>query len=146
MRIEEIMTHNIACCTPDTSLGDVARMMTDCDCGVIPVVEGDGSRQLIGVVTDRDIVCRLVAEGRNPLQFHASDAMSIQVISASPETEIDEACRLMEEHKVRRLPVCDQDGRCLGIVSQADIARHLDEHHTGEVVRYISEPAGAAQR
>lgn len=145
MRIEEIMTRNVAFCTPETPLKDVAMMMVDCDCGVIPVAENREGERLTGMVTDRDIVCRLVAQGRDPTRAPARDAMSSPVYSVRPDTDIEEACELMERHQVRRLAVCDDDGRCIGIVSQADLARRLDEHHTAEVVRYVSEPTGSAR-
>jgi CBS domain-containing protein len=141
MRVEEVMTKSPACCTPDTNLRDVARMMVEYDCGCIPVLEGDKKRKPVGVVTDRDICCRVVAEGRNPLDLTARDCMSSQCVTVTPETSIEECCDLMESNQVRRVPVVDSSGACCGIVAQADIARRASERRTAEVVREVSQPA-----
>src|SRR5688572_28606376 len=110
MRVKDVMTKSPACCTPDTSLRDVARMMVEYDCGCIPVLEGDKKRKPVGVVTDRDICCRVVAEGRNPLDLTARDCMSSQCVTVNPETSIEECCDLMESNQVRRVPVVDSSG------------------------------------
>ena len=141
MRVEEVMTKSPACCTPDTNLRDVARMMVEHDCGCIPVLEGDKKRKPVGVVTDRDICCRVVAEGKNPLDLTARDCMSSQCVTVTPETSIEECCDLMESNQVRRVPVVDSSGACCGIVAQADIARRASERRTAEVVREVSQPA-----
>lgn len=138
MQVKDIMTDNPLCCTPDTSLRDVARMMVDCDCGEIPVV--DTAQRPIGVVTDRDITCRAVAQGKNPLEMKANDVMSHPVITVRPDTDIDDACDAMETHQVRRVPVVDDDGKICGIVAQADIARNAPEEETAEMVRDVSQP------
>jgi CBS domain-containing protein len=145
MRVEEIMTRDVACCTPDMPLREVAKLMVDCDCGVIPVIEGGGSQRLTGIVTDRDIVCRLVAEGRDPIQAPARDAMSTPVFCINPQDDIGRAIEMMEQHHVRRLPVCDANDQCIGMVSQADIVRNLDEHYAAELVRSVSEPMRQAR-
>lgn len=103
MQVREIMSRDVACCTPDTALTEVARMMVECDCGAIPVIERkNGGRKVIGMVTDRDIVCRTVAEGKNPVDLTAGAAMSPGVITARPDESIEECCLKMEEHQVRR--------------------------------------------
>ncbi len=141
MLVREIMTDQVACCTPDTKLQEVARMMVDSDCGAIPVVADARSRRLIGIVTDRDIVCRTIAKGRNPLELTAKECMSTEIHCVTPEMDLDECCAQMEERQVRRVPVLDASDRCCGIVSQADIARHAPEQETVEVVREVSQPA-----
>lgn len=136
MRVQEVMTANPACCTPDATLQEVARLMAEHDCGEIPVIQ---NRKPVGVVTDRDIAIRVVAEGRNPLQMTARDCMSSPVVTVKPSTDLDECCHTMEENQIRRVPVVDDSGIC-GIVSQADIATHASARETAEVVKEISQP------
>jgi CBS domain-containing protein len=135
--IETFMSDHIACCTPDTSLEDAAKLMIECDCGSIPVTER-GSNRLVGIITDRDIACRAVASGRDSSTMKVRDIMSSPVISAHPETSLDECCRLMEENQVRRVPVTDGDGHCVGIVAQADIALQASPKKAAEVLHDIS--------
>src|SRR5262249_51459336 len=134
MQVREIMSDNLVCCKPETSLGEVARMMVDHDCGEIPVVGPGNSRKPIGVVTDRDIACRAVAQGRNPLELTARDCMSSPVVTVSADADVEDCCRTMEDRQVRRVPVVDERGDCCGIVSQADIARSSSEKIAGRVV------------
>ena len=144
MLTRELMSEEIACCTPETSLVDVAKLMAERDCGCIPVVESQQSKRLAGVITDRDIVVRAVANNRDPSTATAGDFMSRPVFTATPETSEEELCHLMEQHQVRRVPVVDENSACCGIVSQADIARVAPEAETAEVLRDISQPSGAA--
>jgi CBS domain-containing protein len=141
MKVKEFMTANPACCTPDASLEKVARMMMEKDCGEIPVIESEDTRRLVGVITDRDIVCRTLAKGQNPLEMKAEDAMTPMVVSVTAETSLGECCDLMEENQVRRLPVVDQHGSICGMVAQADIARNTPEEKAAEVLRFISQPS-----
>jgi CBS domain-containing protein len=140
MKVRDIMTDQVACCTPDTKLQKVAMMMIDCDCGAIPVVFDTASRRLLGIITDRDIVCRAVAQGKDPLELAARDCMSGDLVCVMPGTDIDECCDVMERKQIRRVPVVDVHNCCCGIVSQADIARSAPEHETAEVVREVSQP------
>lgn len=140
MQVKDIMTENPACCTPDTSLQEVGQMMVEHDCGCIPVVENEESMKPVGVVTDRDIVSRTVAEGKNPLEMTAGDSMSSPVVTTTPETSVDDCCQMMEENQVRRIPVVDKSGGCCGMVAQADIAMKVPEEKTAEVVQEISQP------
>lgn len=144
MRVKEIMTADPACCTPDTTLPEVARLMLNNDCGEIPIVDNLESRNLIGVVTDRDMVCRAVAANRNTMDTKVADVMSGDVVTISTESDIDECCDKMEEHQIRRIPVMDAKGKVCGIVAQADIARQADQRKTAEVVRDVSQPAGSS--
>jgi CBS domain-containing protein len=146
MNVREVMTERPACATPDTNLSEVARMMVDHDCGEIPIIDSNDSMRPIGVITDRDIVCRLVAAGRNPLELTASDAMTSPAICVTPDTDLDEACNLMEENQVRRVPVVDESGCCCGIVSQSDVARKASHKLTLELVREVSAPTPEASR
>ncbi len=144
MKVREIMSENPACCTPETGLREVATLMLEKDCGEIPVVEGKDDATPIGVITDRDIVCRAVARGKNPLDLRAEDVMTQTVISVTPETSLEECCDIMEENQIRRLPVVDQNGELCGMISQADIARHSSRDQTAEVLRFISQPSARA--
>lgn len=138
MRIAEIMTRNPTCCTPNSGLGTVARMMAECDCGEIPVVDNEQDRRPIGVITDRDIVCRTVARGKNPLELFARDCMTTPAVTITQDATVEDCCRLMEQRQIRRVPVVDQNGRCCGIVAQADLARHLPTQHLVGVVKQVS--------
>ncbi|HLP41494.1 MAG TPA: CBS domain-containing protein [Fibrobacteria bacterium] len=142
MNVKEIMTENPICCTAATSLEEVARMMVENDCGAIPVVEDQEGWKPIGIITDRDITTRAVAEGRNPLELSAGDIMTPSPVTVGPDTAVEECESLMETHQLRRILVVDSDGGCCGIVSLADIARNAPESHTAEVVEEVSKPAG----
>ncbi len=144
MKIKEIMTASPACCTPETSLREVAAMFVDHDCGAIPVVDNVDTRRPIGIVTDRDIACRAVAKGLNALELTARDCMSSPSVTVSEVESLDAGLTAMEKSRVRRLVVVDEAGRCCGIVSQADIALHAPKRKTAEVVKEISEPASPA--
>lgn len=141
MRVQQIMTTNVACCTEATTLNQVARLMVEHDCGEIPVTDSSG--KLLGVVTDRDICCRAVAQDCNVCDVTAGAVMSTPVITAKSDMEYDECLRLMEQNMIRRIPVVDDVGFCIGIVSQADIANKGSEE-IAEVVKYISQPTHSA--
>jgi CBS domain-containing protein len=142
MQVREIMTPNPYCCTADTSLEEVAIAMVNNDCGEIPIVRSSSDKTLVGVVTDRDIVCRLVAQGRNPVNETAESAMSSPVISVRETTPLEECARLMEENQIRRVPVVNGGGMCCGIVSQADIATNASRKIVADLVKDVSQPAG----
>jgi CBS domain-containing protein len=145
MQVKDIMTKNPACCTPDTNLQEVARLMVQLDCGESPVVQSNQSMKLVGVITDRDITCRTVAVGKNPLEMTAGDCMSSPCITVTPEMSVEDCCQVMEENQVRRVPVVDESGACCGIVAQADIAQHASKRETGRVVREVSQPNDSPQ-
>lgn len=140
MTVREIMTKNPVFCTPETNLKEVAELMCEHDCGEIPVLDSEESMKPVGVVTDRDITCRTVAEGKNPLEMTADQCMTEPCVTVHPEMSLDECIQFLEENKIRRVPVVDEKGRCCGIVSQADIARTLSPEETGELVSEISRP------
>lgn len=121
MNVNEIMTKNVACALPNTSLQQVAQMMIDCDCGAIPVCESQDN-MLIGIVTDRDIVCRALAQGQNPLQITVQEVMTKDLHTLTFDASVDECIQLMQQYQVRRVPITDQRGKLVGIVSEADIA------------------------
>jgi CBS domain-containing protein len=143
MKVQDIMTSDPACCTRDTRLEDVARMMVERDCGEIPVVSSARNPIPVGVVTDRDIVTRAVATGRNPVDMTASEVMTTPVVTTTPDASLEDIARLCVENQVRRVPVVDEQGQCCGIVAQADLALAAPERVTVEVVRVVSQPPGA---
>jgi len=132
----DIMTPDPACCMPHTSLDEVAKMMVRYNCGEIPVVDCDD--QLIGVVTDRDIVSRVVAGGKNPLAYTAETCMSHPAVAIREKAPLEEVLMTMETHQIRRVPVVDDRGHCCGIIAQADIARAGTEHEVAELMREVS--------
>jgi len=139
MQVQEIMTSDPCCCTPEMDLQQVAKMMMRYNCGAIPVVDSERGRHLMGIITDRDITCRAVADGRIPFAATVADCMTRQVYSVTPDMDLEECIRMMEEHHVRRMPVCDGGGCCCGMVAQADIARATPEQMAGEMIKEMSQ-------
>jgi CBS domain-containing protein len=144
MKVKEVMTADPACCISETGLQEVAQMMVDNDCGEIPVVESEQTKLPIGVITDRDIVCRTVARGLNPLDLTVADCLTQPCVTVTPDMSLEECSRIMEENQIRRVPVVDAGGACCGIVALADIALHAKKSVAGEVVKEVSEPTAAA--
>jgi CBS domain-containing protein len=140
----DVMTVDPACCTVATTLDQVAKMMVLNDCGEIPVI--DVNDQVVGVVTDRDIVCRVVAEGKNPVAYTAETCMSQPVVTVELDDTLDEVIAMMERHQIRRVPVVDERGRCAGIIAQADVAWTEPPPEVGELVREVSRDLGPASR
>ncbi len=141
MQVKEVMTSDPASCAPDTTLPEVAKMMVDKDCGEIPVLE---NKIPVGVITDRDIVCRLIAKNINPLESTAADCMSTPVVTVTPDISLEECSRIMQEKRIRRVPVVDEKGACCGIVALADIARQANGNVAGQIVKEVSESTGSA--
>ena len=134
--IRDVMTRSPRTIDSAGSAVDAARLMRDEDVGLIPIVESD---RLVGTVTDRDIAVRIVAEGKSPETTHVADIASRELVTIDPDQDVDEAMRLMSKHQVRRLPVVEENGKLVGIVAQADIAKHVAAAQTGEVVEKISK-------
>lgn len=142
MKIQDVMTRNPRTVTPDAAAREAARIMQEEDVGVVPVVEGDRSRRLVGVVTDRDIAIRVVAEGRTA-DARVRDVMTNTLHTRQPDDDLDDAMDTMASEQVRRIPIVDDRGELVGIVSQADIVRKAhDESKAEETVERISEPRG----
>jgi CBS domain-containing protein len=133
------MTTQVSCCTADTPVTEIAKLMVQHDCGEIPVC--DEARRPIGVVTDRDIVARVVACDQDPRARAARDCMSEPVVTANPDMPLEQAANLMAEHQVRRIPIVDEHGATVGMLAQADLARHASKQRTADVVEEISQPA-----
>jgi CBS domain-containing protein len=133
---KDLMTPDPACCSPDTTLEKIATLMVANDCGEIPIIDRSG--RPIGVVTDRDIVCRVVAEGKDPAMITAESVMSTPVVAVYDDAELDDVIDMMETHQIRRLPVVDAEGCCAGIIAQADLVSIGSPHVTSELLTEIS--------
>lgn len=137
MRVVDAMTRDVHLANPDESIIDAARMMADCDCGVLPVSEND---RLIGMITDRDIVVRALALGKDGDTL-IRDVMSHDVKYCFEDDDISEVARNMGDLQIRRLPVVNRDKRLTGILSLGDIAHHSDDSQSAaEALCQISEP------
>src|SRR5436190_15787635 len=110
MAARDLMTSNPACATMDTPMQEVARMMVACDCGEIPIVDRQDRKKPVGVVTDRDIVVRAVAKGKNPVLMNAGEVMTSPAVTVKEGDDVDTIKRLMETHQIRRVPVVNQNG------------------------------------
>lgn len=137
--VREFMTTDARCIRETESLVEAARLMRDLDCGALPICGDDG--RLKGMITDRDIVLKCVATGRDPGQMMASDLASGTPHWIDADANVDAAIDMMEKHQVRRLPVIS-DHKLVGIISQGDIARNYSEQRVGEMVEHISERHG----
>ena len=135
-QIRDLMTDNPRAIDAEKPVAYAAKMMRDEDVGLAPIVQGD---RLVGTLTDRDIAIRVVAEGRDPESTTVREVASTEIVTIDPEQSLDEALRLMAQHQVRRLPVVEEDGRLVGVLAQADVARHGEDRETGQVVEQISQ-------
>lgn len=138
MKVNEIMTRDPACCLPQSNLQEVAHLMIEKDCGAIPIVEDFETRKPVGIITDRDIACNTVGVGKNPLQMMAAEIMTFPAVTVGLETTLEECVHKMEEDKIRRMLIVDDNGACCGIVAQADIARAAPMAETAELVKDVS--------
>ena len=134
--IRDLMTKSPRSVESGSTVMEAARLMRDEDAGLIPIVEGE---KLVGTVTDRDIAIRVVAEGKSPESITVGEIASRELVTIDPQQNLDEALRLMARHQVRRLPVVEEDGKLVGIVAQADIARNASDAKTGDLVEDISK-------
>lgn len=136
MKVHDAMTPRPRTVQPSSTVVEAAQVMKSEDIGIVPIAEGD---RLTGVVTDRDITVEVVAAGKDPQSTTVGEIASSNLVTVDPEQDLDEALRLMAQHQVRRLPVCEEDGRLVGILAQADVAEHAKAKKTGEVVERISQ-------
>ena len=146
MKAKEFMTPNPVCCTADTPIREAARLMVEHHIGALPVVTSHHRRILIGIVTDRDLACRGVAQDKDAHSTVVRDCMSSPVATVTPETSLESCCKVMEADRIRRLPVVNSSRQIEGIIAQADISRVAPEHETAELVRDISEPTASPSR
>ncbi len=139
-QVKDIMTRDPVCCLPTTSLKSVAQLMVKYDCGEIPVVYSMDRTKVVGVITDRDICCRTIARGLNPLEMTAGECMTTPAKIVKMDMSLDDCCELMEEEQLRRLPVVDEHENLCGMITLADIARKTEAIRLGPVLKHISEP------
>lgn len=146
MNCQDVMTPAPICCVPDDVVIDVARLMRSQDIGSIPVVVDHTSQRLVGMLTDRDLAIRVIAEGRDPRETAVRDVMSMQPVSCQATDVYQQALQAMGEYQLRRIPVVDSAGRLAGIIAQADVATRLAQPSTtGAIVEAISEPGSSAR-
>lgn len=139
MKLKDIMTEKVEVVAPDTSLYEAARKMRDLDVGVLPVCDGE---RLVGMLTDRDLTVRAVAEGRDPKTAPVRESMTPEIVYCFEDQEAAEAERIMAEKQIRRLPVLNRDKRLVGIVSLGDLATKTDEARAvGKTLEKVSEPS-----
>ena len=148
MKAKELMTPSPCCASTQDSARDVARLMRDNDCGAIPVV--DENNAVVGMITDRDLAIRALAEGKNA-DSKVGELMTASPCCASVDDSVRDIQRLMSDNQVRRIPIVDAKGKCVGIISQADLARAAErdkvtEHEVALVVEAISEPAAVSRQ
>jgi CBS domain-containing protein len=132
------MTARPRCAAPETPLSEVAQLMEAQDVGAIPVLDGE---RLAGMITDRDIVLRAIAKGKDPRGMATSEISSSELVTVGPDHELSDALHLMAQHQVRRLPVVDDENRLVGMVSQADVALEAKDKSVGEMLADISKPS-----
>ena len=139
-KVHEVMTDRPRCVTPETSVAEAAQLMKSDDIGSLPILDGE---QLAGVVTDRDIVIRAIAEGKDPRGMPVREIATRELFKVNADEDLSTALQLMAAQQVRRLPVVDDDGRLVGILAQADVAVEAKEKAVGEMVEEISKsPTG----
>ena len=143
MQVRDVMTKDPACVTPGATIREAAQLMQRENVGIVPVVEEKGTNRLLGVVTDRDIAIRVVAEGRDG-GTRVSDVMSSsRILTCTLDDDVDAVMEAMADEQLRRIPIVDDRGTLVGIVAQADIVRKTrDEDKAGNTVKEISEPGG----
>ena len=135
----DLMTKDPVCCLPESTVADAARLMKRENIGPIPVIENEQTRKLVGIVTDRDLALKIVAEGRDAASTKVEAVMTRKVVTCRADDDLQKALDAMSEHQLRRIPVVDNDSRILGIISQADVAtRGNQPEKTAAVVKEIS--------
>lgn len=144
MKCEEIMTKDPTCCLPGDTVDQAAQLMKDEDVGSVPVIADHQTRRLLGIVTDRDLAVKVVAEARQIAAVTVEEVMTREPLTCHPNDDLQKAIDTMEKHRVRRIPVVDDNNQVIGIIAQADIAiRAHEPETTAEVVEEISRSAAA---
>jgi CBS domain-containing protein len=140
-KCSDIMTKDLVFSHPTDTVDDVAKLMKKEDIGPVLIVEkGDQGKRLVGIVTDRDLAIKVVGEGRDPKKTKVKDVMTTKVITCRADDDVQNAMKAMAEYQLRRIPVVDNYGMLVGIISQADVATRVDEpEQTAEVVKEISQ-------
>ncbi|HSL43975.1 MAG TPA: CBS domain-containing protein [Anaerolineales bacterium] len=139
-KCSDVMTRNVVTCTPENSIVEAAQLMKTEDIGPVLIVDNDDSRTLVGILTDRDIVIKVIAEGQEAKTTRVGDVMSKKLVTCRTEDDVDVAMQAMAQYQLRRIPVVEENMRLAGIISQADVATRVDApEKTGEVVKEISQ-------
>jgi CBS domain-containing protein len=136
-KVQDVMTGSPRCVTPETPVAEAAQLMESEDVGALPVLDGD---ELAGMITDRDIVIRAIAKGKDPRGMPVREVLTREVVAVGADEDLSKALELMASNQVRRLPVVDEGNRLVGVVAQADLAREAKEKAVGEMVEEISRP------
>ena len=140
-RCDEVMTNNPVCCLPNDTVVKAAKLMKNGNVGSIPVIDNEKTRNLVGIVTDRDLVMKIVADGKDPKSTNVAAVMTSRVISCQSKDDLQKAMDAMAKNQLRRIPIVDKGGGILGIISQADVATRVDKpKRTAEMVKEISQP------
>jgi len=139
MKVREVMTSDPVCCVPADTAQKVARTLRDENVGSLPVVDGQQSKKLVGMITDRDLCCGVLADGLDPKGTTIERFISADIVTCSDGENLEKCERSMQEHQVRRIPIVDADGRCIGIVSQADLALKDRPENVYKTVAEISK-------
>ncbi len=142
MKARDVMTSDPECVTPESSLQQAARLMRDGGFGAVPVVRDTNSREVVGIITDRDIAIRHVAEGHTS-SCAVRDHMTRDIQLVRADDDLDDVEDLMADEQIRRVPVVDQDDRLVGMIAQADVARKADSDDVGKTVKDISKHGGS---
>ena len=138
-KCRDIMTKDLVTCMPGTTIVEVAQLMKEEDIGPVLVVDNEQSKTLVGIVTDRDIVVKAVADGRDVNTTRVGDVMSKKLVTCRADDGVDTAMKKMAQFQLRRIPVVEDNVRLVGIIAQADLATRVDEpEKTGEMVKEIS--------
>ncbi|MEO7042025.1 MAG: CBS domain-containing protein [Gemmatimonadaceae bacterium] len=141
MKAQDIMTSDPACVTPETSLHDAAKLMKDRDVGMLPVVDGDGSSKLVGLITDRDITVRHVAAGHASADCKVREAMTTKTTTCPKNADVMDVMKVMGDEQLRRIPVVDERSNLVGVISQADLVLRLDDAVASDrTISKISKP------
>jgi CBS domain-containing protein len=139
-KCNEVMTKNPVCCLPSDPVSKVAQLMKSKDIGSVPVIENEQTKKLIGIVTDRDLALKIVGEGRDPKSTKAEEVITRKVVTCRAEDDLQRALDAMSEHKLRRIPVVDNNNGIVGIIAQADVATRVDQpEKTAAMVKGISQ-------
>ena len=142
-KCNEVMTKNPVCCLPDDSVAKAAELMKSENIGSIPVIENEQNQKLVGIVTDRDLALKIVAEGLDAKSTKVEAVMTHKVVACRADDDLQKALDAMAEHQLRRIPVVDNDNKILGIIAQADVATRIDQpEKTAEMVKEISQANG----
>ncbi|HEY5158580.1 MAG TPA: CBS domain-containing protein [Anaerolineales bacterium] len=142
-KCDEVMTKKPVCCLPNDTVAKAAQLMKRENIGSIPVIENDLTKKLVGIVTDRDLTLKIVAEGRDAKSTKVEAVMTRKVVTCHAEDDLQKALDAMSGHQLRRIPVVDNDNKILGIIAQADVATRVNQpEKTAEMVKQISQANG----